>query len=61
MHDARKPTTRPRLGSIFNETSTDRGRRVCRLDAVKITVDDLDEQEREQLRNELRELLWVLG
>ena len=56
-----KPTTPPRLGSIFNDKATDRGKGVFRFDAVKVVVADLDDGEREQLRGELRELLAALG
>jgi len=34
---------------------------VYHFDAVKVVVSELDEQEREQLKGELRELLEVLG
>ena len=58
---AHKPTTPPRLGSIFNDTATDRAHGVFRFDAVKVVVTDLDEQERAQLRAELQELMDALG
>lgn len=58
---AHKPKGRPRLGSIFNDKATDRAEGVYRLDAVKIVPAELDEQEREQLRGELMELLKALG
>jgi len=61
IHKAHKPATPPRLGSIFNNKASDRARGVFRFDAVKVVVAELDEQEREQLRGELRELLEVLG
>jgi hypothetical protein len=57
---AHKPTHR-RLGSIFNENATDKARGVFRLDAVKVVVADLDDQDRQQLRAELTELLEALG
>lgn len=58
---AHRLTEPPRLGSIFNDKATDRDKGVFRFDAVKVVVADLDEEEREQLRGELRELLGVLG
>ncbi len=58
---AYRPTTRLRLGSIFNESATDKAGGVFRFDAVKVVVAQLDEQEREQLRGELRELLDALA
>jgi len=61
VHKAHKPVGRPRLGSIFGDTATDRDKGEYRFDAVKVVVSELDEQEREQLRGELRELLEVLG
>jgi len=61
IHQAHKPAGRPRLGSIFSDTATDRAKGVYRFDAVKVVVAELDKQEREQLRGELRELLELLG
>jgi ParB/RepB/Spo0J family partition protein len=61
VHKALEPATRPRLGSIFNDRATHPDKRVYRLDAVKIDLDELDEQERTQLRGELQELLEALG
>ncbi len=61
VNHACRPTSRPRLGSIFNESTTDRERGVFRFDAVKVVVGELDEQERQQLRGELEALLEALG
>jgi len=58
---AYRPTTKPRLGSIFNESATDKSGGVFRFDAVKVVVADLDAQEREQLLGELQELMEALG
>ena len=61
IHEAHKPGSPPRLGSIFNGKATDKAKGVFRFDAVKVVVAELDEGEREQLRGELQELLVALG
>ncbi len=48
------------LGSIFEKARTDRERGVFRLRAVKIVPDELSEDDREQLRDELRGMLELL-
>jgi ParB/RepB/Spo0J family partition protein len=61
VHRAHKSAEAPRLGSIFNDKACDREKGVYRLDAVKVVIPDLDEQERMQLKAELEELLAALG
>ncbi len=61
IHKVHKPSTPPRLGSIFNDKATDKAKGVFRFDAVKVVVEELDDRERKQLRAELEELLAALG
>ena len=56
-----RPTEPPPLGSMFNEQATDKARSVFRLDAIRIVVAELDEQECARLRGELEELIAALG
>jgi ParB/RepB/Spo0J family partition protein len=60
VHKEYRPAGPPKIGSIFNDQATDRANGVYRFDAVKVVIAQLDQQEREQLRSELRELLRAL-
>jgi hypothetical protein len=61
INKAHKPTGPAPLGSIFNEGSSDKENGVFRLAPVKVVVADLGDEDKEQLKAELAELMEALG